>query len=499
MDERYENEKIKRVWSKEGKLLRWQTLELAVIGAMAERGIMEVVIHENISSILLAAPIDIPWWEDEDKEIHHDYNAAVFERTRHLPIYLRQYYHKWITSYDGQEAPFASMLLDSLAVVEGLAGELEGTIISQARKYRYQIMMSKTHYQDAELMSFGKRWLSWLQDLRIDLENLRTARRNLRFSKISGAVGNYGLIDPEIEKIALEKLGFEPYYGATQIMPRGIYAPLAQALAQLVATLNKIAMAIRLGARSGRTIYREPFKKKQTGSSAMPHKRNPIRTEQIEGMERMARNYLNMIMENIKTAEERTIEQSCVERVAWPDLFHVVAHSLKVMNYVLSGLVVYPDMMLREVVESRGCYASSEVKEFLKEKLLPLSYGIDSEQVYRIVQLAAFLLFEPHERERELRQTEPTSLDDADGLLEKAWCIKPSCASPISIREFLPRGGLRPLPEQLEAAEEDVARWKKALNEVFSDHQNLAEWNGLFNPSNLLKNEAKLYWEILGE
>lgn len=497
MDERYENEGIKQIWSKGSKLLRWQKLELAVIGAMAELGHIESVIYEKIFNILGNISIDISWWEDEDKKIHHDYNAAVFERTRHLPVYLRQYYHKWITSYDGQEAPFASMLLDSLAVVENLAGELEKIMINQARKYRYQIMMSKTHYQDAELMSFGKRWLSWLQDFRIDLENLRTVRRNLRFSKISGAIGNYGLIDPEVERVALLNLGFEPYYGATQIMPREIYAPLAQALAQLVATLNKIAMAIRLGARSGRTIYREPFKKRQTGSSAMPHKRNPIRTEQLEGMERMARNYLNMIMENIKTAEERTIEQSCVERVAWPDLFHVVVHSLKVMSYVLSGLVVYPETMLREVVESRGCYASSEVKEFLKEKLLP--YGIDSDQAYRIVQLAAFLLFEPHEREMELRQAEPNSLDDADALLEKAWYIKPSCASPISIREFLPRGGLQPLPEQLEATEEDVAGWKKALDEVFSEPQNLAEWNKLFKPSNLLKNEAKLYWEILGE
>ena len=199
--------------------------------------------------------------------------------------------------------------------------------------------------------------------MHFDLQLLHEVSTNLDYSKLSGAIGNYGSINPEVEIKALELLELQPYYGATQIMPRELYAPLAQALAQIVSTLNKIAMAIRLGARSGNPIYHEPFKKTQMGSSAMPHKKNTIRTEQIEGMERMAHNYLQMIMENIKTWEERAIEQSCVERVAWPDLFHVTIHSLRSMNFVLSGLQVYPDNMLREIIES-----SSVVMHRVKQK-----------------------------------------------------------------------------------------------------------------------------------
>ena len=293
---------------------------------------------------------------------------------------------------------------------------------------------------------------------------------------------------------ALEILGFKPFYGATQILPREIHAPAAQALCQIVQTLDKIADDIRLSARSGRPINQEPFRKEQTGSSSMPHKRNTIRTEQLEGMGRMARGYLNMILENIRTWEERAIEQSCVERVAWPDLFHVVMQSLKQVHGVISRLQVYPDTMLQEIVENRGCYAGSTVKDWLRKRLS--SFGIGSEAAYRIVQLAAFLVHEPSEARLRLRNTRSRSLAEADQVLVAFTMLEPE--PPDSIQDIILQAELS-VSSHVAATQEDVDRWNHALRQVFAQQEALEEWEGLFAPSHLLREEQELFNEILGD
>ena len=403
MIDRYKYIEIDKIWLDENKLLLWQKTELAVLKARAHLGDgISREEYERINQSLKENPANIKWWKAKDEEIHHDLNAFIQERIRFIPKELQKHFHQGMTSYDTEEPAFAKMVKDSIEIVERYYFELEKVLEEMAMKYRYTIMNGRTHGQEAEMQSFGKRCLTWLQDLRISFENLKKSKENLRFSKLSGAIGNYGGITPAIEVEALEFLDFKPQYGVTQIMPRELYAPIAQGLSQLVATINKIALTIRLGARSGRPINQEPFTKKQTGSSAMPHKKNTISTEQMEGMCRMAKAYAMAIMENIQTWEERAIEQSCVERVFWPDLFHVTTRVLKVMKRVLEGLVVYPNNMLQEIHESRGCYASSHAKEILKR------LGFDFNEAYRIVQLAAFNAFESS-REEEL----PKSFDEA--------------------------------------------------------------------------------------
>lgn len=353
-------------------------------------------------------------------------------------------------------------------------------------------MNGRTHGQEAGLMTFGKRILSWIQDLRLDMKNLERAAQNLKYSKLSGIIGNYGTLPPELEKETLAILGFKPYYGATQIMPREVYAPIAQALCQIVLTLDNIAISIRLGARSGRPIFQEPFSKKQKGSSAMPHKKNTISTEQEEGMGRMALGCLIMIMLNIRTWEERAIEQSCVERVAWPDLFHILTHSLKTMTRVLQGLVVYLDNMLLEIIDSRGTYASDEAKELLKKLGEP--FGLTVEEVYRIVQLAAFDLFEPNEEIKRIRENLPVSLEHADTTFVNFQTLKRETS--VSIRDIIAEGKLR-VSAQLSVAEEDVKRWNEILKKIFENATIRACWNQIFLPSNLLRNEKILYQKIL--
>lgn len=493
MIKRYEDSKIALIWSDENKLSLWQKTELAVIKARVKLDGLAKEVYDKINKILSKIPVDLDWWKKRDGEIRHDLQAFLDERLRFLPVDLQRFLHERMTSYDTEESAFSQMLRDSLSLVKDLLLKLRGGIRGLALYYRYTIMNARTHGQEAELQSFGKRCLTWYRELQVDFDSLERAEKNLCFSKLSGAVGNYGGIGPDLEKEALSILGFKPFYGATQIMPRTIFVPIAQSLAQIVLTLDKIGTDIRLGARSGRTICQEPFAKKQKGSSKMPHKKNTISTEQIEGMARMAKGYLQMIMENIKTWEERAIEQSCVERIAWPDLFHVTAHSIKTMTKVIAGLRVYPDVMIQEIIESRGCYAAGEAKEVLKE--LGVVFGLTSEEAYRIVQLAAFNVFEPTRMAREIRENPPSVLYEADRWFEKFKEAPPSASD--SIQEVIAEGRLR-VSEELEATDDDVQKWNEILKKTFQKSGNLLRWNWIFLLSSLLQNEERLFQEVFG-
>lgn len=485
---RYQNAEISKIWSNENKLELWQNTELAVIEARVNLGKIEEKVFTKILELLHGNKIDIEWWLAKDKEVGHDLNAFLDERLRFLPIELQQYFHDGLTSYDTEESAFAKMIWKSIVVFEIVLDSVKLTLIDMAKRYRYTIMNGRTHGQEAELQSFGKRCLTWLVSIMEGVKNLTMVKENLIYSKLSGAIGNYRGLEPEVEKEALHILGFEPFYGATQIMPRELYAPIAQAVCQIVLTLDKIATDIRLGARSGRSIYQEPFGKKQKGSSAMPHKKNTISCEQLEGMARMAKGFLGMITDNIKTWEERAIEQSSVERVAWPDIFHVAIHSAKTMAKVLQGLVVYPDNMLAEIIDSRGCYAAGEAKEFLRHHEIP------TEDAYRIVQLASFNAFEPDDWESKLRENLYTSFEEVD----RDFLSSREKRKPTSIQDIIVNNNLV-VSDQLDANKEVVEGWNDILHKTFSDINIRKKWYQIFMPSYLLRGEATLYKEILGQ
>jgi adenylosuccinate lyase len=496
MIERYEVKEITKIWTDEAKLALWQKTELAVIRANESLGYFPDGTYAAIKSVLESNPINIAWWKDRDTNVtKHDLNAFLDERRRFLPIELHQYWHQDITSYDTEETPFLMMLRESCAVVVEAVMDLHGkTLIPLAKKHRYTIMNGRTHGQEAELQTFGKRVLTWISALREDIRLLDASMvSSLKYSKISGALGNYGAINPEVEKKALEFLGFKPFYGATQILPRELHLPLAGALQQLLLTLEKIGFDVRLGARSGRPIYREPFGKKQKGSSAMPHKKNTILTENIQGLSRLGQSAYDAIQKNILTWEERSIEQSSVERVAWPDLFHVVVFALSRLNRVLKGLVVYPENMMREVVDSRGCYASNEAKELLKK--LGVSQGIDGEIAYRIVQLAAFNVFEPSAEMTAIGQaiTKSQSFSEIDEIMDD-FPKKPDI--PQSIKQVILKGELKHTDE-LDVTAEEVKEWNEKLRKIFLDNGARRFWGMIFTPSHLLRHEATLYKELL--
>ncbi|MFA7171528.1 MAG: lyase family protein [Candidatus Paceibacterota bacterium] len=488
---RYEHPTISRVWSNENKLKLWQKTEFAVIEARANLGLINREIFTSIFEKLGNQEIDIAWWLKREEETKHDLNAFIDERLRFLPIELQRHWHDGLTSYDTEESAFVSTLRESVSLLKEELKPLIKRLEEMSIEYRYTVMLARTHGQWAEIESFGKRCLTWLVILREGLRNLERTEENLKFSKLSGAIGNYQGITAEIEEEALRILGFQPFYGATQILPRELYAPLAQAICQIVLSLNKIAIDIRLGARSGITILQEPFGKKQKGSSAMPHKKNTISGEKIEGMARAAKGYMNMLMDNVVTWEERAIEQSSVERIAWPDLFHVAIHAIKTMNKVLQGLTVYPDNMLKEINESCGCYAAGEVKEFLRHLGAP--YGLGTEGAYRIVQLAAFNVFEPSEEAKRLRENPPTSIAEAQRMLLPLRNTR----KPISTQDIIANGKLV-VSDRLEANKETIEEWNRILVKIFERPENREKWNQLFAFEYLLKGENTLYEKILG-
>ncbi|HNX10739.1 MAG TPA: lyase family protein [bacterium] len=495
MVSRYAHPEIEKIFSDEHKLELWQKTELSLIKARLQTDVaLDAYVYEAIYDACKLNPIDVEWWKKRDEEIHHDLNAFLDERLRFIPQEHHQWFHKNITSYDTEEPAFARSLSEAAEVICKLSLALMASLQELAVKYRYTIMNGRTHGQEAEMQSFGAKCLTWLADYQVANEAFFGSLKNLRYSKLSGAIGKYGSLDPKLEMIALEDLGFIPFFGSTQIMPRVLYAPVTQSLTNMLEVAAKIGLDIRLASRSGQNLLHEPFKKKQKGSSAMPHKKNTIRTEQLEGLARLSEGYMLAITRNIVTWEERAIEQSCVERVAWPDIFHVAAQSLKVLHGVLSGLKVYPDNMLQEIHQSRGVYASSEVKEFLKTELA--GYGLAYEDIYRIVQLACFNVFSPSPKKMAVRNCIPTSFDQAMIILNDV-CENLHPEKVISIEDFIPMGKLRPT-DDLDISSEQIDEYNQALKHLFSDQKILLLWHRLFTPEFLLRNESVLYERILG-
>ncbi len=493
---RYEESRIAQIFCDENKLELWEIVELSIIKARADLNRIPMDVYLSITQGLRENPISqevIAMWLEIERELNHDLNAFVQTRRRVISVVHQGSWHDEVTSFDIEEPAFALMLKAAVDTVISMLEKLMGVVADLAKRYRYTVMLGVTHGQAAELQSFGKRCLTWLVQLRLGLGRLREARELLNFSKISGTIGNYSGVNPELEKWALGILGLKPFYGATQIMPRAIYLPVAQALCQITQEIDKISTDIRLAARSVSPIMQEPFGKKATGSSAMPQKKNTIGTEKNEGMSRMALGFLLMIELNLKTWEERAIEQSSVERVAWPDLFHVTCHSITTLTKILSGLKVYPDNMIREIENTHGCYAAAAAKNLLTKYCAQA--GISADEVYRIVQLASFNMFEPKNTAlAALRTNPPQSLAEAD--VHATHMHRHPIEPNDSIRFLIPDGALR-LCSELSATQEDVDRWNIWLEKLFCSLEVFGEWEKIFTFSHALRDEATLFKEIL--
>ncbi len=230
MIDRYKNHEIATIASLESKGKRWQIVELAVVRALEILGLAPARTHNRMTE-RLSAPIDVALWLKNEEANQHDFNAWQEERLRFVPLELQKYFHPDTTSYDTEEPAFAMMLEQMLEVVKPKIDALEQALVDLARRYRHTPMYGRTHRQGAKMMTFGKRCLGYLAQLRFARDQIAHAAGVLQYSKISGAVGNYGgRLTPQIEKEALKVLGKKPFYGASQVMPRVVFVPLASSL-----------------------------------------------------------------------------------------------------------------------------------------------------------------------------------------------------------------------------------------------------------------------------
>ncbi|OQY10642.1 MAG: adenylosuccinate lyase [Marinitoga sp. 4572_148] len=376
MIERYSLSPMKEIWTEEAKYKRWLEIELSVVEAFEEKGIAPKGTAEAIRS---KAKIDVEKIFEIESVVDHDVIAFIKSITDGMGDEAR-YFHKGLTSSDIVDTAWSLGLKRAGELILSELNKLAEILKEKAIKYKYLYTVGRSHGVHAEPTSFGLKMLSYLAEIQRNIKRFELAVENISYGKLSGAVGNYANIDPEIEKIALTKLGLNPEIVATQVVPRDRHAEYLSALALIGAGIERIATEIRHLQKTEVLEAQEPFKKGQRGSSAMPHKKNPILCERLTGMARMLRSYTIPGYENIALWHERDISHSSVERVFLPDATLIAFYMMKKTQYLIENLVVNEDRMKETFEKSYNLVYSQRVLLALIDK------GMSREEGYKFVQ-----------------------------------------------------------------------------------------------------------------
>lgn len=377
MIERYETPEMKRIWSDHNRFQKWLEVELAVCEAWTEEGRIP---PDAMAEIRRKADFDMARITEIEAETHHDVIAFVSSVAEKVGNEGR-FIHLGLTSSDVVDTAGSLLILEALGIIEECLRDFSGLVLEKAREYRHMPCVGRTHGIHGEPTTFGLKVLNWHYELLRDRERLELARKHICAGKISGAVGTYAHCPPHIEEKVCTRLGLTRSDVSNQILQRDRHAEVLTAVALLGSTLERIATEIRHLQRTEVLEASEPFSKGQKGSSAMPHKRNPILCERICGMARLLRGYSLAAMENIALWHERDISHSSVERIAWPDAFHLAHYCLKTMSRVIGNLSVNAERMARNLEITKGLLFSQRVLLFLIDES-----GISREEAYAIVQ-----------------------------------------------------------------------------------------------------------------
>jgi adenylosuccinate lyase len=390
MIRRYRKEKIADIFGVDGEGVYryWLAVELAVLYARVEMGKIPAVVADTIKSF---AEFNVERIEEIEAVLKHDLQAFV-ENVREspgIPEEYKKHIHEDMTSFDTEEPATSCMIREATRVVVDSLNNLLDALKGKALKYKFLFKIQRTHGQHAQPTTFGLELLWWYDALDRQSKELRLAFQEMRYSKISGAVGTYWpRLSPELERIALDKLGLLPAPISAQINLRDRLARIMNALAVIMSTVEHVAENLRLYGQTEICEVQEPFGKGQKGSSAMPHKKNTILSENLCGQARNARHFAAAIMEAIPTWGARDIDHSATERVFVPDMFHTVVYSLDRLTGIINGMVVHEDRMAENLNFSRGVIYSPEVKDMLAY------HGMSPAAAYAIAQRAAFQAIE---------------------------------------------------------------------------------------------------------
>lgn len=364
------------LWTETYKLKTWLQVEIAVCEAQAELGYTPA---EAVEEIKAKANFDPKRVLEIEATTRHDVIAFLTNVNEYVGDAGR-YIHLGMTSSDLLDTALALQMVASLDVIMQWLEALIQAIRYQAQQHRYTMMIGRSHGIHAEPITFGFKLAGWLAEVLRHRDRLCQVHKSIAVGKISGAVGTYANIDPQVEAIACQKLGLEPDTASTQVISRDRHAEYLNALALLTASIERFAVEIRNLQRTDVLEVEEFFSKGQKGSSAMPHKRNPIRSERLTGMARMVRGYAITGLENVALWHERDISHSSVERVMLPDACILTHFMLVEITDLVKNLLVYPDNMARNMNVYGGVVFSQRVMLSLVEK------GLSREEAYAIVQ-----------------------------------------------------------------------------------------------------------------
>jgi adenylosuccinate lyase len=368
---------MKAIWSDESKLARWLDVELAATDAWAELG---VVPKEAAAELRSRAVTPAPERVAELEQVTNHDVAAFVDAVAEQVGPAGRWLHYGLTSSDVLDTALALQVQEAGSL---LLAELEralAVVIRRAEEHRHTVMVGRTHGVHAEPITFGAKLAGWAFELDRDHERLLRALEGLRVGKLSGTVGVYAGGNPEVERLVCERLALEREPAATQVVPRDRLAELTAALAVTAASLERFATEIRHLARTEVREVMEPFGKGQKGSSAMPHKRNPVVAERICGLARVVRAAAAVALENVALWHERDISHSSAERVVLPDAFLALDYMLDRFTWLVEGLVVDADRMRRNLDASHGLVFSQRVLSALVES------GLARDDAYRLVQ-----------------------------------------------------------------------------------------------------------------
>lgn len=416
---RYTRPEMAKIWEPENKFQKWLEIEIAVCEAWAKLG---EIPKKSLDVIRRKAKFDIRRIDEIEKTVKHDIIAFLTSVGENVGPDSR-YIHKGLTSSDILDTSLAILMRESADIIINDIKDLMAVLKANAYKYTDTPQMGRTHGVHAEPITFGLKFALWYEDAKRNLERLKRAREVIRVGKLSGVVGTFSQIPPKLEEMVLRKLDLKSEPVATQVVQRDRHAEYLNTLALIASSIEKIALEIRHLQRTEVLEAEEPFENGQKGSSAMPHKRNPVGCENLCGLARVVRSNAISAMENIPLWDERDISHSSVERVIIPDSIILIDYMLQRLTGILKGLHVYPQRMLENINRSYGLYNSQRILLKLIEK------GISRESAYRIVQKNAMQSWmerkdfkEILKKDREIKKY--LSSDEIERLFDLSYYLK---------------------------------------------------------------------------
>lgn len=373
---RYTRLEMGRIWSEENSFQKWLDIEILAAEALAQIG---KVPKAAISRIRKNARFNVERIREIEREVKHEVIAFLSSVAESIGDDAR-FLHLGMTSSDVMDTALAIQLTEAAAILIEDVQSLMKVLRRQAYKYKSTVMIGRTHGVHAEPITFGLKFALWHQEMERNLVRLRKAVEDISVGQISGAVGTFAQISPKVEAYVCKKSGLKPALVSNQIIQRDRHAYFFATLAVIAGSLEKFAVEIRHLQRTEVQEAEEPFTPGQKGSSAMPHKRNPILSENVSGLARLMRSYALAALENVALWHERDISHSSVERVIAPDATIALDFMLRRMIYVLGELCVYPENMKRNLEKSGGAVFSEAVLLALVDK------GVSRDAAYRMVQ-----------------------------------------------------------------------------------------------------------------